>query len=137
MQSAAVVDAAPPVTTFAQWQTIHTPGPAAADPDHDGIPNLLEFVFSTPPNTANPPVPTTTAIVTTGSGKFLQINIPRRQDRLADLTVEVSEDLVHWRSGPEETTVIQNDIQTLVVRSLSPLDASRPRQFLRLRVQIP
>lgn len=137
MQSAAVPDAALPVTTFAQWQAIHSPGPATADPDHDGSPNLLEFVFGTPPNTANPSVTTTASIVTIGNGKFLQINIPRRQDHLADLSVEVSEDLLHWRSGPAETSVIQNDTQALVVRSLIPLDAIHPRQFLRLRAQLP
>ena len=134
MKSAAVANAAPPPTTWEQWVDEHLPGEPldgpADDPDHDGSPNLLEFVFGTSPATANPPTETPVALV---SG-HLEITIPRRIDRPADLTVEVSGDLVNWLSGTAHTAVVENTPAVLVVRDLTPFDATHPRRFLRLHV---
>lgn len=137
MISAAVGNAAPPATTWQQWQTEHLPGEPLDgpndDPDHDGTPNLLEFVFGTSPTSANPPTATPVSLV---SG-HLEITIPRRIDRPADLTVEVSGDLADWDSGPAHTVVVAETPAALVVRDLTPFDAAHPRRFLRLRAALP
>ena len=46
---------------LADWQTLHWPGVSdpdiigeTADPDHDGLPNLLEFALGKSPKTPNP-----------------------------------------------------------------------------------
>ena len=137
MKSAAVTNAAPPKTTWAQWQAanltsepLDEPGD---DPDGDGTSNLLEFVFGTPPLTpGNPPV----TPVSLSSGHAV-ISIPRRIDHVANLIVEVSGDLINWSSGPLHTEVISDGVSTLVVRDLTPLDASNPKRFIRLRAVLP
>jgi hypothetical protein len=54
------VTATPPPGAFESWRTLHfgaTPDPAnageLADPDHDGLANLLEFATGNLPNTPN------------------------------------------------------------------------------------
>jgi hypothetical protein len=137
MKSAAVTSAAPPKTTWSQWQAANlTSEPldeSHDDPDADGIPNLLEFVFGTPPRTAGSPPLTP---VTLSSGHAV-ISIPRRVDHIANLIVEVSGDLIHWSSGPLHTEVVSDGISALVVRDLTALDASNPKRFIRLRAVLP
>jgi hypothetical protein len=137
MKSAAVTNAAPPKTTWAQWQATNlTSEPLDEphdDPDGDGIPNLLEFIFGTPPRTAGSPPLTP---VTLSSGHAV-ISIPRRVDHTATLIVEVSGDLSNWSSGPLYTEVVSDGISALVVRDLTALDASNPKRFIRLRAVLP
>jgi hypothetical protein len=137
MKSAAVANVAPPPTTWTQWQTEHLssepldkPGD---DPDHDGSPNLLEFVFGTPPKTAGAPAATPVALV----GGHLQITIPRRSDHPAALTVEVSSDMADWDSGASHTQTVSDGPAALVVRDLTPLDTDHPKRFIRLRAALP
>lgn len=135
MKSASVTNAAPPSTSYLQWQTEHLPGEPldgpGDDPDNDGVLNLLEFVFGTLPKTAGAPTVTPVSLVV---GK-LQIFIPRRIDRPAVLTVEVSPDLVNWSSGPAHTAVVTDDVSGLVVRDLTPLDPANPKRFMRLKAE--
>jgi len=132
MQTAAVANAAPPATTWAQWQADTLAGEPlkqpADDPDRDGSSNLLEYVFGTPPRAAGPPTATPLAVV----DGHLQITIPRRIDHPADLSVEVSDDLTNWQSGPAYTAVVSDGLAALVVGDLTPL-ASHPHRFMRLK----
>jgi hypothetical protein len=136
MKSAAVVNAAPPTTTYAQWKADTLTGePLNAkgdDPDQDGSSNLLEYVFGTPPTVAGAPVATPVSVV----GGFLQIRIPRRTDHPATLTVEVSDDLENWFSGPAHTEVVDNGLEALVVRDLTPFGGAHPKRFMRLRASL-
>jgi hypothetical protein len=136
MQSAAVTNAAPPTTTWSQWQTENLTGEAldqpGDDPDKDGSSNLLEYVFGTLPKSPNPPVATPVSLV---SGHAV-ITIPRRIDHPALLVVEVSGDLVNWSSGPSHTEVQANGLHSLVVRDLTPLDPAHPKRFLRLKASL-
>lgn len=136
MRSAAVTNAAPPATSFAQWQADYLSGESLNgpndDPDKDGMPNLLEFVFGTLPNTAGAPVATPVTLV----DGHLQITVPRRTDRTATLTIEVSDNLKDWNSGASYTQVVDDGVSALVVRDLSAIDASRPRRFMKLRTTI-
>jgi hypothetical protein len=103
------------------------------DPEKDGTPNLLEFVFATTPTVSNPPTPTP---VTLQSGHTV-ITIPRRIDRLATLTIEVSGDLLNWQSGPAHTEILQDDATALVVRDLTLLSPANPKRFIRLKAKLP
>ena len=137
MKSAAVTNAAPPTTTWIQWKAENIPVGTANgpndDPDHDGTPNLLEFVFGTNPVISNNPVATPVALV---SG-HMEITIPRRIDHFATLVVEVSGDLVHWYSGSGQTLTVSDGLLSLVVRDLTAVDSLNPRRFMRLRASIP
>ena len=120
---------------FSQWQSEQLAGEplnaAGDDPDNDGASNLLEFVFGTSPKTAGAPVATPVSL----AGGKLQISIPRRIDRPASLTVEVSGDLTNWVSGAANTEVVADDVSALVVRDLTPLDSVHPRRFMRLKAE--
>lgn len=137
MKSASVANAAPPPTTWDQWRVDHLTGETldqpGDDPDRDGTPNLLEFVFGTLPRAANAPVATPLSLV---SG-HLQIAIPRRVDHQATLIVEVSSDLQTWRSGPAHTATVSDTLSAWVVSDLTPIGGANPQRFLRLRAVLP
>jgi hypothetical protein len=130
MKSAAVV-------TWQQWQASVLDGEALdgpdEDPDMDGTPNLLEFVFNTDPQEAGAPVATPVELQ---SGHAV-ITIPRVIGHRAQCTVEVSGNLVDWLSGPAHTEVMQNDQAALIVRDLTPLSPANPKRFIRLKVTLP
>ncbi len=123
--------------TFGQWQTEYLTGEPLNtpndDPDQDGVSNVLEFVFGTLPKAPNPPTATPSTLV---AGN-MQMSVPRRTDRLANLVIEVSANLIHWNSGASHTEIISNDASALVVRDLTPIDAAHPWRFMRLRVTLP
>jgi hypothetical protein len=124
--------------SFDQWRTEHLAGETldgpADDADRDGTPNLLEFVFGTPPLISNKPTQTPVSLL----DGHLQITIPRRPDRPATLVVEVSNDLIQWSSGPAHTEIASDGPAALVVRDLTPLDSVPHRKrFIRLRAVLP
>jgi hypothetical protein len=123
--------------SWTEWQTANLTGETLNgpldDPDKDGTPNLLEFIFATSPTLSNPPTPTPVAL----QSNQVVITVPRRLDRPATLTVEVSGNLVDWQSGPAFTEILQNDAAALVVRDLTPLSPANPKRFIRLKVSLP
>ncbi len=129
------------VTTWQQWRDSELVGEPLNgpndDPDHDGGANLLEFVFGTPPKQAGAPPATSVEIVTSSSQRFQQITVPRRTDRLATLTVQVSPDLTNWTSGPAATAVISDTPAALVIRDLTPLSPGAPKRFMRVKAELP
>jgi hypothetical protein len=137
MKSAAVTNAAPPATTWDQWRQEFLTNEALDgpddDPDLDGTPNLLEFVFGTDPISANAPTATLASLV----DGHLVITIPRRIDHQAVLTVEVSGDLVLWNSGPAHVEILSDGLAALVARDLTPLDPADPKRFIRLKAALP
>lgn len=116
--------------SYAQWQTVNPVGGAADDPDFDGVPNLLEFVFGTSPSqpSASP--------VSFAIGSHLEISIPRLRNRLAKVTAEVSGDLIAWKSGAGFTTVVSDTGGLLVVRDNAPTAPGLPRRFMRVKAEI-
>lgn len=141
MKSASVTNAAPPATSWSQWQGENLVGVslngAGDDPDHDGVSNFLEFVFGTQPFTAGPPPSTSLEIVESGGQNFLQMRLARRVDHTADITAEVSSDLQLWQSGATRTAVVESSLAVLVIRELTPIDPFNPRRFMRLRATLP
>lgn len=105
------------------------------DPDRDGVSNLLEFVFGTPPTVPGAPPLTATSFVAISGQSYLQISIPRLRNRLAKLTVEVSADLSHWDSGDSFTAVVSDSATALVVRDKTPAVPGAARRFMRVKAE--
>ncbi len=116
-----------------------------ADPDGDGIPNLIEYALN-----RTPTVPDATSLLTLGSEtdistglNYLTASYSRRISA-PDITyyVDVSSDLVTWNSGSayttdESVTADGNSVtETVKVRILSSTDQN-PRMFVRLRISQP
>lgn len=136
MRTAAVSSSLPPPTYWIDWVDEELAGVALKsptdDPDQDGVPNLLEYVFGTSPNQAEWFSAATGEWVTEGEVRWFQLRIPRRRDRPALLSVEVSTDMKVWNSGEGMTQVVEDSPGWLVVRDLGS-SASHDRRFLRLR----
>lgn len=108
-----------------------------ADPDRDGLPNLLEYALNLNPKSAEP---SAAPVLGTGGGA-LTLTYTRRKD-VVDLvyTVEVSGDLQTWSSGAshtQELSVTAMDAQRdqVVVADRTPIAGSGKR-FIRLRVTV-
>ena len=139
------------------WESLYRPqgfsGALAAplaDPDGDGIPNLLEFAFNLNPLAADGP----TALPRPGSGSFADaagtlrrfptLTFTRRTDAPNLVyTVEVTTDLSanNWNASTPvfvSSTVANMPANTgqAVYRAPLPLDGpdAAPRQFMRVRV---
>jgi hypothetical protein len=143
--------------TFAGWQTqrglVAGQTGENADPDGDGIPNLLEYAFARIPTIADNASPTTALAVASGR---LQIAF-QRDERATDLTYEVqaSDDLSTWTTiarsstgqpfagvngfSPAITETSASPIASVgVLRKVEVNDVvdltTKPRRFLRVRV---
>jgi len=131
------------VSPRATWRQTHfgtaqNAGPAAdtADPDGDGIINILEYAFNTDPN-----VPNSNPISFAQTGNHLTVTFKRTHPAPADLgyVPEVCTNLAAgvWNSGPAYTsqTVTDNGdgTETVVVTDLAPIN-STSLHFLRIRI---
>jgi hypothetical protein len=70
------------------------------DPDHDGIPNLLEYAFGLVPWEADPPSSGWSfSLVEDGGSMFCEVTT-LRDERLLDLTreIQVSTDMAEWKT---------------------------------------
>ncbi|MEP2774557.1 MAG: hypothetical protein ABJQ29_16090 [Luteolibacter sp.] len=141
MRTAAVSNLAPPTTTWTQWLSDELAGEtllgANQDADGDGILNIFEFVFGTSPKQANAPMEIPFSTVTDGGSRYLQLSVPRRSDRPANVTVEVSSDLKNWYSGTSYTMEVANATGSLVVRDRTPVSPEVGKRFIRVKVSQP
>lgn len=140
MQSAAVSNLAPPTTSYTQWVTDELSGKtlvaAHEDADSDGIANVLEFIFGTSPIVRNEPSEVSSIVDVSGSN-YLQLSVPRRIDRPATVTVQVSSDLGIWLSGSGNSVEVLNTNSGLVVRDLTAMSPADPKRFIRVKVTVP
>lgn len=101
-----------------------------ADPDSDGLCNLIEYALGTSPVSAaskKNPVPGT-------SGNFLTLTFQRAQPDVSYI-VEGSSDLVSWAAIATDPGTVG---QTVTVTDTVPISSASPaRRFLRLRVVAP
>lgn len=124
---------------YASWRT-STFGASAgddtiagptADPDGDGVANLLEFALG-----RNPLAATGSGIVVDTDSGFLRLSAARSASAIGvTYTVEVSSDAVTWSSGSPATTTLTSSATQLVVRDGTAYGSSTPR-FIRLRVDL-
>jgi hypothetical protein len=133
---------------FARFSTAQLAAPLisgdSADPDGDGIANLLEYAFGLEPLSADSSAtaPDRLPAVALDAPNHLTLSYFHAADR-PDLVfaVEYTTDLAApaWQSGPAVTEELSRTPvpggERVTVRALAPSDpAETPRQFLRLRV---
>ncbi len=125
-----------PITDWRQqnFGTTSNTGDAAddADPDHDGISNLLEFATAGSPNT-NGTAPTTIA---PPGGGVIEFTYTRNKLAMAELTFQVqwSDDLLTTWSGVGVTeTLLSDNGYTQQVKALVPTGGNDQR-FVHLKV---
>jgi autotransporter-associated beta strand protein len=130
-----MLDYAPP-PPFVLWQIaefgedVENPSIAgpAADPDHDGSENLLEYALGMDPNTPDSP-PVIMDFVDVSGTDHLRLTISRNPSA-TDVTflVQTSGDLELWSA---DDTVIETDTPSLLVVRDS---LAGPKRFIRLAV---
>ena len=107
-----------------------------ADPDYDGIVNLLEYAFDLDPRSANRSGLPTSSLLTVSSQRHLAITFTRSKVT-SDLTyaVQASADLGSWSAAtPVEVSAVDNgDTETVTTRDATTV-ASATRRFLRVSV---
>lgn len=133
---------------YAAWKTASfTAGQLAqpafvadhADPDGDGRANLLEYALGTTPTTADADLNTPAVSLADGHLRISCVRPDGRDDLV--YAAEWSSDLATWYSTSEyvitETPVAAGAGGVLIAaRAVAPV-GTPPRQFLRLRVQLP
>ena len=105
----------------------------AADPDHDGIGNLLEYAFGSNPTQADV---SRLPVVSMQNGYLTISFIQRLAPTDVAYSVEVSGDLATWTSGSTtqmSVTSIDSTTQRVVVRD-NTLASSTAKRFIRVRV---
>ena len=133
MQSAAVPNLTPPRW---QWRTEHLTGEPLdepADPDHDGTPNLLEFVFGTAAE-----IPRSAGRNAGRAGRRASANhhpAPQRPPRWSYGRGFIRPGQLVFRRLIYQS--IAEGPSSLVVRDLTPLDTAHPRRFIRLKACLP
>jgi hypothetical protein len=119
-----------------------TPSQALADPDGDGIPNLMEFALGNDPRTsADSNNGTKTLVAQDSNGRFLSLQFKRRKNTgglALQYLPEVSGDRQTWYSDSShalETSVTPLDAQFdwVTVKDLTPFTSAATR-FIRLRI---
>lgn len=111
-----------------------------ADPDGDGLSNLLEYAMGLSPLLATPGAPQP-SILRIGELDYLAITYTENLASTdATKRVEVSGDLKAWSSGPAATTEVSSGLlglrRTVTVRDNVPLSQAQNR-FIRVKVSIP
>ncbi|MCX6970781.1 MAG: hypothetical protein NTV93_11640 [Verrucomicrobia bacterium] len=106
----------------------------SADPDGDGLSNLLEYSMGGDPlAAASAPRP---ALSLSPSGDFLSLTFQRIADPFLTYSVEASNDLLDWGAAPIwSSTGAANVAGTTTVTDSANL-AVTPRRFLRLRMML-
>lgn len=119
-------------------------GSADGDTDHDGHSDFLEYATgSNPSDSASLYKPSIDmASYTVGAVAANYLRFQYRRNLNADgcnYSVLLSDDAVTWQSGPTAVTYVGSanngdGTATVTCRSTQPIDASRPRVFMRLKV---
>ena len=106
-----------------------------ADPDHDGCSNAVELAMGSDPRDGTSKDVPERVVVSDGGIDYqaLSIDHPPYVDLVRD--VQVSDDLVNWKSGLPDLVVVEDTATTLIVRSATPLGSHC--EFLRMIVTIP
>jgi hypothetical protein len=132
--------------SYAAWQPWHfTPAELAdhaisgdgADPDGDGLPNLVEYALGLDPKVRDSARRPSGAIQTVNGQPYLGLTFRRLLlAHEVDYTVEVSSNLVNWLATTQQvgSAILNADgFQTVTYRDTEPVFAQGAR-FMRLRI---
>jgi hypothetical protein len=139
--------AIPDPASYSGWKTdnslYNTEANDDADPDSDGIENLLEFALGGDPNSNDRSILPVDATVEDGGNQYLELRFTRPKGLSGiTYTVQTSAELATWPtdgSGVNPSPVIVdngNGTETLTYRRTQALSAAS-RAFIRLRVSNP
>ena len=136
--STSVQVSAKPLQTFGQWATAAFPGEtsaivisASADPDRDGLPNLVEYRLGTSPS-ANT-VGGLIGAVLDGAGNIAFTYRMSKNLTSATAQVQYSTDLLGWTDNAAPPTVVSDQGDYYIMRSIVPT-GGEPRLSIRLAV---
>jgi hypothetical protein len=126
--------------TFADWLAAKFPGitdPSivgpGADPDHDGLPNIVEFAFGLDPSVPNPAsVPLKVGLNPADpSQRTLEFIRPKGLGGVTYL-LQVSDDLTTWGNltATPQITDLGNGQEKVVVTDTAPVNSSSSRFIL-------
>ncbi len=109
---------------------------AGDDPDHDGIPNLIEYALTggDPAQGGMVTLPAS-SLTNAGGNSYLTLTIQKNTTATGiTLIAETCSDLATWNSN--NTVIVSETASTLVVRDAVPVSGSSTR-FMRLKVTQP
>ena len=109
----------------------------SADPDHDGISNILEYAFGGNPKSASNTHLPVSQMESIDNQTYLTLTLTRPSYATDVIyTPQVSSELKQWFSGAVHTTVMIDDGTTLKVRDNLAVEPGRKR-FMRVEVSVP
>lgn len=129
-------------SSFVAWQNTNFAGGASnpnaapdADPDKDGLTNLVEYGFGTDPNVSSSQ-PGAVSLVTVGQDQFLRLTIPKNPGATdTAITVEAGSNLTPAEWSSTGLIIEQNTSTLLQVRDNVPV-STVPSRFLRAKVTL-
>jgi hypothetical protein len=114
---------------------------SAADPDNDGLSNLLEYAFGSSPIQSQRHADVSSMSTTNGSNRDLTLVHRRSKSAAVTFSYESSANLTTWSPASPAVTVIQADADgdnlTEIVSAVLSTPSTEPRQFLRVKATAP
>jgi len=129
-------------TEFGANATVPGIGGDTADPNHNGVPNFLEYAFnSNPLQTGTEPLPVLSTVQDSNGQECLAITYTQIDDPNLTYTVQVTGDLSQhtdtWHSGSSFTTIVSQVVNgntaQVTVRDNTPVSQVTKR-FIRVQV---
>lgn len=140
------------ITPFQAWEmspsvfganaTVPGIGGESADPNHNGVPNFLEYAFNSDPlQTGSEPLPVLSTVQVSGLEYLALTFTALNTDPNLTFTVQVTGDLSQrtdqWHSGASFTTVVSQVVNgnttQMTVRDNTPISQATKR-FIRVQV---
>jgi hypothetical protein len=128
------------VTSFSAWQSStfassnESSAAPDADPDRDGLPNLLEYAVNTAGGAANPS-PVIQELMPVGQQKYLCVTVPKNPAATdVTFTVEATSNILDPLSWSSAGVIITQNTGTVLQARDSVAVSGATQRFMRVRV---